>query len=106
MNAIIELIVKFSGLGALWDKVDGYKTNIGAAGLMVGGIGMMCAGAAAIIAAFVGCIDHACQIELVRGLSHNDNVALALKGFLAFKGGLMGLGIGHKLEKAAEAAAP
>ena len=100
-NTMIAFIIKFTGLEKLWLAIDGYKTNVGAAGLMLGGAAIMLSGVAAIISAYVGCADHAAQVEFFRTVMHSDNAALVLKGYLAFKGGLMGLGIGHKLEKAA-----
>lgn len=53
MNWIINMAVKFSGLGWLWEKIDGYKTYIGAAGKMLSGLGMMFGAAAAEADAFV-----------------------------------------------------
>lgn len=104
MDTIIAFAVKWSGLGALWDKIDGFKTKIAAGGLMLAGAGLMLTGVSLVIAALVACADHACQVGLIRGLSSSDNVAMVLKGFIVFKGGLLGLGIGHKIEKAADAA--
>lgn len=103
MNWIISLIVKFSGLGKLWDMVDGYKTKIGTGGLMLAGVGMMFAGAAQVVAEYAACGDHACQVALFKGIAHSDGAKLLLQGFLAFKGGLSMLGVGHKLDKATAA---
>lgn len=106
MNTILNLAIKFSGLGLAWDKIDGYKSKIGAGGLMLAGGGMMLAAAAQVISSYVACVDHACQLALIRGLAVSDPGKLALEGFVTFKGGLLGLGIAHKMEKAADAAAP
>ena len=100
-DKLIALILRFSGANALWDKVDGYKSKIGAGGLMLAGAGLMLAGAAQVLAAYVGCIDHACQISLFQSLMSSESMKLMLEGLVVFKGGLLGLGLAHKAEKAA-----
>jgi hypothetical protein len=103
MNTIINLAIRLSGLGYAWDKIDGYKSKVGAAGLMLAGGGMMLGSAAQVLSAYVACIDHTCQIALFRGLTSSDSSKLLLEGFITFKAGLMGLGLAHKLEKAVPA---
>ena len=103
MNTLIALALKITGLGALWNKLNGYKTKLGAVGLMLAGLGMVLTGVSLFIATLVACPDQACQVGLFRGITDSEGVALALKGAVVFKGGLLGLGLGHKLEKAAPA---
>lgn len=100
MDSFIALALKLTGLGKLWDTMDGYKTQTASAGLMLAGLGMMISGVSAVIAVYAACADHACQIGVFRGLGQSEGGALALKGFIVFKGGLAALGIGHKIEKA------
>lgn len=104
MNVLINLALKFSGLGLVWNKIDGYKSKIGGGGLMLAGTGMMLGAAAQVVAAYVGCADHACQIALFQGISTSDSAKLLFEGYLVFKAGLLGLGLAHKLEKAQAAA--
>lgn len=106
MNTLLNLVLRFSGLNALWDKADGHKSKIGGAGLMCAGAGIMLTAVAQIISAYVACADHSCQIALFKSLSSSDHVKLLMEGLITFKGGLLGLGLAHKLEKAAEASAP
>lgn len=84
-----NLLLKLSGLGWLWDAVDGYKTYVAAAlGILSGlaGVGQ----------------------ELLTPLSaHDAGAALAVlrhlpqdPAWLALVGGLATLGVGHKLDKA------
>lgn len=105
MNTIINLVVRFSGLGLAWDKIDGHKSQIGGAGLMLAGGGMMLTAAAQVLSAYVACLDHSCQVALLQHMAGSDSAKLALEGFVTFKAGLLGLGIAHKIEKAAGAAA-
>lgn len=106
MNMVISLILRFSGINALWDKVDGHKSKIGAAGVMLSGIGLMAMGGSEVVASYTACIDHACQVDLFRNIATHPGGTHALEGFLLFKGALLGLGIWHKLDKAEKAAAP
>lgn len=100
MNALLNLAVKLSGLGWVWKKIDGSKTRIGAAGLMLGGAGIALGGLAGLIAQAIACGDAACAINIAKDISNNPSAALVLQGFLTFKAGLLGIGLGHKFEKA------
>ena len=103
MNTLINLALKFSGIAAVWDKVDGYKSKIGAAGLMLAGAALMLNGASQEITAYLACSDHMCQIALIKSIMSSEPMKLMLEGFITFKGGLLGLGLAHKMEKAADA---
>lgn len=90
MQTMINLAVKFSGLGWVWDKVDGYKTKGSA---VIG-----------ILTALLGLSN-----ELAPLLAHHDagglfNLLKHLptdKAWLTLLASVGTLGIGHKLEKAA-----
>lgn len=94
MNTIINLALKFSGLSWIWEKVDGYKTK-GAAivGILTGLLGVIQELAPAISAHDAGAV-----FAVLRALPHDPS-------WLTLVGGFLGLGIGHKLEKAADAPA-
>lgn len=101
MSTLINLLLKLSGLTRMWDAVDGYKTKLGAGGLMLAGLGMMLTAMAGIVATYVACPDHTCQLDLLKQVTGSANGKLLIEGFIVFKSGLMGLGIAHKVEKAA-----
>lgn len=103
MNQIIAFMLQFSGVKKLWDVLNGYKTKLGATGLMLAGGSVMLAGLSGILQSLSACNDLACGIGFARSLGSSEDAATFLKGLITFKAGLMGLGIGHKLEKAADA---
>ena len=106
MNKIIALAIKFSGFGWVWEKVNGLKTKIAAISLMLSGIGVMLAGIEALLNAWTACVDMACIIGLLRGISANPHIVTVSTGFVTFSAGLGMLGIGHKMDKAAIAIIP
>lgn len=92
MQKLINLAVRLSGAGWVWNKLDGYKTyGAGALSILVGlaGVGQ----------------------ELSPILAGHDAGALWAflkllpkdQAFLMLMLGLKAIGIGHKLDKAAEA---
>lgn len=99
MNSLIAFALKFSSVGKLWEKLDGYKTKVGAIGLMVAGAGVMLGGLAGMIQELVRCADLNCAVGLVRGIAADDNAATLLKGYITLKAGLMGFGLRHAIEK-------
>ncbi len=99
MNQLIALGIKLSGAGWVWDKIDGYKTKIAAAGLMLGGGGALLIGLGSLVAELVKCADLSCAIALGRNIKADPNWPNLVSGFQTFMGGLATLGIGHKLEK-------
>jgi hypothetical protein len=101
MNKIIALAVKFSGFGWIWEKINGLKTKIAAISLMLSGAGVMLAGITELLNAWAACLDMACIIGLLRGITTNPHIVTVSTGFVTFSAGLGMLGIGHKMDKAA-----
>lgn len=90
MQTIINLAVKLSGFGWIWDKTDGYKTYIAAAvGILTGLLGLIQELSGPIAAHNAGAV-----FAILKNLPHDQS-------WLALVGALGALGIGHKLEKAA-----
>ncbi len=88
MNTLINLAVKFTGLGWVWDKTDGAKTYIAATvGILTGLAGLISELAAPVAAHNAGAI-----FAVLRALPHDPS-------WLALVAALGTLGIGHKLEK-------
>ena len=89
MDKLINLGVKLSGLGWIWAKLDGYKTYLGAAGLIL-------TGAAGVLNGFIGVEQQhnaAALLHWVKGLPNDAAWLMLMNGF-----GILGLG--HKVQKA------
>lgn len=92
MKTIINLLLKISGAGWVWEKLDGKKTNIS-------GIASILSGAAALIIEFLaigGKHDFAAVITFIKGLPTNPSWMMILAGLAA-------LGIGGKIQKNTDA---
>ncbi len=95
MGNLINFIVKISGFGWVWEKLDGLKTYLAAAVSILTGI-------VGIIQEFRPALDAhdaATVWSLIQGLPNDQS-------WLMIVAGLGILGIGHKLEKAAGVAEP
>lgn len=92
MNSVLAFLLKFTGVGFVWDKLDGYKTY-GAAAL---GILTSLAGLGVELAPILSAHNTAALLTFVQGLPHDASWLGLVAAF-----GL--LGVGHKLEKAADA---
>lgn len=88
MNKIINLFVRFSGLGKLWSWTDGKKTYLSASIAILSGL----AGVLGDLAPLIANHDAAAIIGLLKSLPSNQ-------AWLMLVGGLASLGIGHKIEK-------
>lgn len=92
MNTLINLVLKFSGLGKLWDVLDGYKTYLSAAiAILTGLLGVL-----QELAPLLSAHDASGLLTLAKGLPHDQS-------WMILVAGLGTLGIGHKLSKAASA---
>ena len=86
MNKIIALAIRVSGFGWVFDKINGYKTKIGAVSLMLSGL-------AELTQRIVNLTDMASWLAFVRALPTSD-------GWLAVAAGFAAWGLAHKIEKA------
>ena len=92
---LINLLAKFTGLSWVWGKLDGQKTRIaGAAAILTGAGGLLLE-----LLPLIAAKDFALLLKFVQGLPSDQ-------AWLMLVGGLATLGLGHKAEKAAEAAKP
>lgn len=105
MNAIVQLL----GLGWIWDKLDGIKTYL-AGGLAIltglGGVLLALSGIGAELLPLLSAHNLAGILELVKNFATDPNAIALGKAWLVLISGLGILGIGHKIDKAAAAAAP
>jgi len=95
MQTIINLAVKFSGLGWIWDRVDGYKTKISAA--------------ISILSGLAGVLEHLSPALAAHNAGQVFAVLKAMPSdpaWIMLVGGLGLLGIGHKIDKANEPEVP
>lgn len=74
MKWIINLIAKFSGANAIWEKINGYKTYIGATAAILSGL-------AGILTGVVGLTDFASVIAFVKALATNPSWLTLLAGW-------------------------
>ena len=95
MQTLINLAVKFSGMGWIWEKTDGIKTYIAAAAAILTGLGGVLQALSPLLAAH----DAGALFAFVKSLPHDQSWLLVVSGL-----GL--LGVGHGIKKAADAAAP
>lgn len=86
MKWIIDLIGKWTGITAIWSKVDGYKTKISGVALFLSGL--------SIILTQIVALPHdlGSVIAFVQSLPTNS-------AWITMLSGLGILGIGHKIEK-------
>ena len=88
MNWLINIIGKWSGINAIWEKVDGYKTKISGVALLLSGI------AALLLQVVALPHDLAAILAFIKALPTDS-------AWLTMLSGLGVLGLGHKAEKAA-----
>ena len=86
MNKIINLVGKWTGAGVLWERVNGYKTKIGAVALML-------SAAADLLTRLAAIPDFAALLKFVKVLPADQS-------WIALLAGIAALGLGHKMEKA------
>ena len=87
IGKIVNLVAKLSGLGFVFDKINGYKTYIGAVISILSGIVQLLEK----VLALQGASD---WLAFAKGLPQDPGLALVSVG-------LIGLGIRHKLDKGA-----
>jgi hypothetical protein len=85
MKWLINLVAKWTGASAIWAKVDGYKTKIGATALILSGL-------AGLLTSISGLSDMASVLAFVKSVPTDASWLILLNGL-----GI--LGIGHKIEK-------
>ncbi len=93
MNTLINLAVKFTGLGKLWDIFNGKKAYIGSAGLIL-------LGAAKLLSVVAAVHSPAELFALLKTMSA-DTEAIKL-----ISEGLLGLGLRHAVGKTQAQPAP
>lgn len=94
MKTMINLAMKFSGLGWVWGKVDGYKVYGTSTILILTGL----LGVLNLLGPAIAAHDAGALFAILKTIPHNDSWIMLVQG-------VMGLGIGHKLNKAADVAA-
>lgn len=92
MNFLINMAAKIGGISKLWGFLDGKKTAVAGVASLLSGL----AGIAAQLVPIIDKHDAAAVLAFAKGLPSDQSWALVV-------GGLAVLGVGHKLEKAAEA---
>ena len=89
MNWLINLIGKWSGVGKVWDALDGWKTKLAAGASILSGISGLILKALPLIDKH----DLAAVLEFAKSVPQDQSWLLIVGGFAA-------LGLGHKIEKA------
>lgn len=104
MNALGSLLLKLSGMGWIWGKVNGAKAYIGGAVTILGGLSSACLGLVGILKEVIACPDLGCLVGIVRTLGEDQNALLLTGGLTAIGVGINGIGNRHALQKAVEPA--
>lgn len=91
MNKIIAFALRITGFGWIAEKVDGYKTRIGAVSLMLSGL-------AELTQKITSLTDLASIVAFAKALPLSP-------GWVALSAGIAAWGLARKAEKAAEDAA-
>lgn len=86
------------GLKLLASKVDGYKTYTGATGKILGG-------GATFLSGCIGVLSYMFPDSDLPQVDLEVSLGLLSAGFYAISSGIQGVGVAHKLEKAAKLAA-
>lgn len=99
-NKLIELVLKFSGLGKVLEKVNGYKTYLGGLVSMLSGAGMVLTNAACIVNKALETQGLGDLLDLAKSIPDDPCGKAVLVGC-----GLVGIGLGqigqrHATEKA------
>ena len=109
MKTIINLAVKWLGLGKLWGALDGKKAYLGGAAGILGGAAEALRGLSCLLQKVVALASPADALELLKSLP-NDPCSVSISGGIAAVGlGLAAVGLRHSDEKLAakiEAPAP
>jgi hypothetical protein len=90
MKTIINLVLRLSGAGYVWDKLDGYKS------FLMGSISIL-TGLAGILQELIDVIskhDYALLLGFISNLPHDQS-------WLMVVGGMGVIGIAHKIDKQA-----
>jgi len=95
IDKLINLGVKLSGLSWIWTKLDGYKTYLAAAGLIL-------TGAAGVLNGFIGVE----QQHNAAALFHWVKSLPTDASWLMLMNGLGILGVGHGIKKISNGATP
>lgn len=106
---IINAAGSYFGLKKLWDKIDGYKTYIGAVAMMLTGLSSMFGALASELNAFIAqAHDIASAFTFVQTVAHNwqtdPTAILFMGGWLAFVHGWTTMAQRHATDKATPAA--
>ncbi len=100
-NGLLNLLLKFSGLGWVLDQVNGYKTYIAAAGKIMTGLATLCGGVAAVLGEMGPLVTAQDYLNWAKALAH-DPAALAIAAGVHFiADGLTDMGQRHAIAKSA-----
>lgn len=99
MNKVIDLVVRFSGLGKLLEKVNGGKAYLGGAGLIISGAATALSGLAGIIGALVPLANASDYLSFAKGLPQNSSAGLLVAGLGMISKGLADIGNRHAVAK-------
>ncbi len=105
VQTLVNLAVKFSGLGWLWAKLDGLKTYVAAAMVFLPGLAAGITAAVGILgelSPMLAAHNAGAVYAWAQHLATDPNWVALKAAWLTMGGGLAILGLGHKLEKAVD----
>lgn len=87
-------------LRAAWETFRDNAAKIGAAGLVLIGLGVMLAAAGGLLSDLAACASASCVTGLLAQIRANPHTGDLLRGLVTFKAGLIALGLDHKISAA------
>lgn len=100
INKVIALAIKFSGLGWVWDKLNGLKTKLGVGITVLSGAALVLSGAANLLTEVQACEAMSCVVGIIRIIGENSDFEVMLDGFKSIGMALAIGGAAHKIMKA------
>jgi hypothetical protein len=101
IKTLVNLAVRFSGLGKIWNALDGYKTYAGGAGQMLAGGAAILMGASQWLDKVAAAESLGAIVDMAKNAQGDPATLVLLGGLATFSSGLAKIGQRHATEKSA-----
>lgn len=96
---MIDLAIKWSGLGWIIEAIDGYKTYIGAVSQILTGVAGSCVAIVNLLGEFQATHGASSMMDFAKTLSHDPNAAALAIAWATISHGFTAIGQRHAQEK-------